>query len=536
MSERTAIRLHSGDKVVVAVQRLHSGDEVGPAADRVTCRQVIPPGHKLATRFIAEGESVVKYGNPIGIATEAIEPGHHVHCHNLIDSNQAAATVGSRVNAMSQRMFAGETSSQQTESTDPSESTERFMGFRRSNGAVGTRNYVLIASRVNCSASVCHEIQRRFPADRLAEFPNVDGIAVATHTTGCAMQYGGIKQQMLGRVLSGYAANPNVAATLMIGLGCEQTTADYLFDQHELPLVQLTPAMATTANISDMGAAMLTMQAEGGTRATIDHGEKLLEQLLARANECVRVPVAASHLKVALECGGSDGYSGVSANPVVGVVADHVVDRGGAAVLSETTEIYGAEHLLYARSVNVDVASKLQDKIQWWQDHVSHYGGRLDNNPSVGNKAGGLTTITEKSLGAVAKSGSRPLVAVIDYAEQVPPRGLCVMDTPGFDPASVTGKVAGGCNLVLFTTGRGSCFGCKPVPVVKIASNSVLFQSMRDDMDFDAGPVLGGEEIEVVGADLFQDVLAYASGEPTKSERQGLGDHEFVPWTVGPVL
>ncbi|TWU01615.1 Altronate dehydratase [Neorhodopirellula pilleata] len=530
--------LSEGDHVGVAVRRLIAGENIesplASGSDPIVPGQAIPAGHKIALRSVAIGDPVLKYGSPIGVATEAISVGDHVHSHNLADaheSNMGNAVTGRRSTVRS---------------LDP-ENTHRpqrreFLGYDRGDGRVGTRNYVLIASRVNCSATVCHQIAKRFPVERLAEFPNVDGIALATHTTGCALQYASPKQQALGRVLRGYAAHANVGATLMIGLGCEQTTPEYLKDHHRLVSIGVNGSSKNNAiaepscQNDEVGVAMLTMQAEGGTRATIDRGERMIETLLDQANQFRRTPVDASHLRLALECGGSDGYSGVTANPVVGRVADLVVAHGGAAVLSETTEIYGAEHLLTSRAVSDEVAAKLIAKIQWWKEHVAVYGGVLDNNPSIGNKAGGLTTITEKSLGAVAKSGTSPLVDVVDYAAPIPTQGLSVMDTPGFDPASVTGKVAGGCNLVLFTTGRGSCFGGKPVPVIKIASNSLLFESMSEDMDFDAGVVLTGQTIESVGDRLWEQVLLHASGTATCSEQLGLGDHEFVPWTVGPTL
>jgi len=411
--------------------------------------------------------------------------------------------------------------------------TRSFLGYHRGDGRVGTRNYVAIISTVNCSASVCHAVVERFDSERMKRWPNVDGVFAATHTTGCAIQYHGTKHQMLGRVLAGYAKHPNVGGCLLIGLGCEQTTAGYLREHHDVvSLVAPDGALLTR----DDGIPMLTMQTEGGTRATIEKAEAELEIVLDRANEAVRTPADASHLMVAVECGGSDGYSGLTANPAVGVVADRIVACGGTAVISETTELYGAEHLLVARSRTADVAQQLLDRIDWWKDHVAMFGGELDNNPSVGNKAGGLTTITEKSLGAVSKSGSTALEAVYEYAQPITSRGLVVMDSPGFDPASVTGKVAGGANLVLFTTGRGSCFGCKPSPVIKIATNTPLFERLGEDMDLNAGVVLEGEDLQSVGDRFFEFALEVASGRKTSSEQLGIGDHEFVPWTVGPTL
>ncbi len=496
--------------------RLHPSDNVAIAITPLASLPPIPAGHKVATEAIAAGSDVRKYGHTIGRATRDIAAGEHVHSHNLADHH--VVDVENLVVA-----------------PPPSHAKIRrsFNGFVRPDGRVGTRNYVAIVSTVNCSATVCQHVAQRFTPQRMRRWPNVDGVFAATHTTGCALQYHGTKHQMLGRVLAGYASHPNVGAALVIGLGCEQTTAGYLQEHHGVVSLYAPSGERLTR---DNGTPMLTMQTEGGTTATIRKAEALVEQLLDRANMFCREPADAASLVIAVECGGSDGYSGLTANPAVGIVSDRIVACGGSSVISETTELYGAEHLLVARSRSVDVAAKLIERIQWWKSHVAMFGGEIDNNPSVGNKAGGLTTITEKSLGAVSKSGSTALEAVYDYAEAVTSKGLSVMDSPGFDPSSVTGKVAGGANLVLFTTGRGSCFGCKPTPVIKIATNSVLFAAMREDMDLDAGGILTGQSVESVGDQFFEFALQVASGERTASERLGFGDHEFVPWTVGPVL
>ncbi len=511
------VRLHAQDDVAVAIEAIAAKTAIRlPESAEFVTLEAIPPGHKVAVADITAGNPVRKYGQTIGIATVQIAAGQHVHSHNLADHH----TVDTH------RLHVAPPPS-------PAKLKYSFAGFRRPDGRVGTRNYVAIVSTVNCSATVCHHVVRRFTPERMRRWPNVDGVFAATHTTGCALEYHGIKHQMLGRVIAGYAKHPNVAACLVIGLGCEQTTGGYLQEHHGIVSLYAPGGERLTR---DRSTPMLTMQTEGGTRATIDKAEKLVEQLLDRANMCERETCDASHLILAVECGGSDGYSGLTANPAVGVVSDRIVACGGASVISETTELYGAEHLLVRRSRSEAVARKLIERIEWWKSHVAMFGGQIDNNPSVGNKAGGLTTITEKSLGAVSKSGSTALEAVFDYAEQIDCAGLSVMDTPGFDPSSVTGKVAGGANLVMFTTGRGSCFGCKPTPVIKVATNTALFESMRDDMDLDAGPILNGEGLQAAGDRFFEYALRVGSGEMTASERLGLGDHEFVPWTVGPVL
>ncbi|MEO1529826.1 MAG: altronate dehydratase family protein [Planctomycetota bacterium] len=507
------IRLHPDDNVAIATRPLNIGESIDSG---VVARQPIPMGHKIALKGIAKDARVLKYGQPIGVATKPVEPGEHVHTANLADHHSVATKI---------------------ESTNPPDAppslSASFDGFVRPDGRVGTRNYVAVISTVNCSATVCHQVVRRFDEARMRRWPHVDGVFAATHTTGCALQYHGRKHQMIGRTLAGYADHPNVGGRLVIGLGCEQNTPAYMAEHHGVvPLYSAAGEQLTR----DDGVPTLTMQSEGGSSVTIARAEELLEQILDRANEARRSTADASKLTIAVECGGSDGYSGITANPAIGAVSDRIVACGGASIISETTELYGAEHLLCERSRSPKVAQKLVDLLHWWQEYVAFYGGELDNNPSVGNKAGGLSTITEKSLGAVSKSGTTALEAVYDYAERVVTPGLAVMDSPGFDPSSVTGKVAGGANLVLFSTGRGSCFGCKPTPVIKIASNSDLFGRMRDDMDLNAGVALDGKTIEELGEEFFEFALRVASGERTASERNGFGDHEFVPWTVGPVL
>jgi altronate dehydratase len=516
MSLTKLLCLHPRDNVGVAIQTLHAGDSVAVPQGTLTVRQTVPAGHKLAWREIPADSAVLKYGEPIGRATQPILPGEHVHSHNLADEHTVITTV------------------QRTDPPpSPSPRPDTFDGYVRPHGGVGTRNYVAIVSTVNCSASVSRMVAAKFDAERMQRWPHVDGVIALVHEAGCGMAFDSLKHQMLSRTLAGMTRHPNLAGTVLIGLGCEQNTVGYMSERH-----QVVPLFAADGRqlTEHAGTPVLTMQDEGGTRRTIEKAETLVEEMLDRANTCRRQPVDASHLTVGLECGGSDGYSGITANPAVGVAADRIVAAGGAAILSETSEIYGAEHLLVRRSRSPEVAAKLIERIEWWKGYVAMFGQTLDNNPSVGNKAGGLTTITEKSLGAVSKSGSTALEAVYEYAEPVTARGFSVMDTPGFDPASVTGKVAGGANVILFTTGRGSCFGCKPTPSIKIATNTSLFERLDEDMDLNAGTILSGEEVQDVGEAIYQAVRRVASGEKTKSEGLGIGDNEFVPWAVGPTL
>lgn len=507
------ILIHSEDNVAVAARPLPRGTTVAVAGETLSTRQEIPPGHKVAVRPIAAGATVFKYGQSIGVTTAAILPGDWVHSHNL---------VAGRLSKQYERA---------THTPPPPAPLEgrTFQGYRRADGRAGTRNYVAVISTVNCSASVSKYVARRFDQAALRDYPNIDGILPITHTGGCGMQFAGLQHQILNRVLGGMARHPNIAAYLLIGLGCEQGAMGYLLDEQRL------------VQINGFGSApqrpiVLSMQDCGGTLATVDEAVRRLTELLPVANDVQRVSLPASALILGTKCGGSDGNSGVTANPAIGVASDLLVAAGGTSILGETTEIYGAEQLLTRRARTPEVADKLLERLKWWEWYTSTFGAELDNNPSVGNKAGGLTTIYEKSLGAVAKSGSTALNEVYQYAEPVTEKGLVVMDTPGYDPVCVTGMVAGGANVVTFSTGRGSCYGCKPVPSIKVTTNTDVYQRMNDDMDFDAGGILSGESIETVGQALFEEILNVASGKKTKSELHGLGEEEFIPWQIGPML
>jgi altronate hydrolase len=281
---------------------------------------------------------------------------------------------------------------------------------------------------------------------------------------------------------------------------------------------------------------VLTIQECGGISKTVNAGVKAIAELLPHVNGIQRVELPAKHLVLGTNCGGSDGNSGVTANPALGVASDLLVAQGGISIIGETPEIYGAEHLLTRRAVSREVGEKLVERIKWWEWYTSIFGAQINNNPSPGNKEGGLTTIYEKSLGAIAKGGSTAMVDVLHYAEPARKRGFLVMDTPGYDPVSMTGIVAGGANVCVFTTGRGSVFGCKPAPSIKIATNSPLYHHMIDDMDINAGVILDGTPVEVVGQQIFEEILAVASGKKTKSEINGVGEEEFAPWAIGPTL
>ena len=498
------LRLHPEDDVVIARVEIAPGTYVG--SECIVAAQAIPPGHKLAVRARRAGEPVRRYGQVIGFATRDIAPGEHVHVHNLGVGEAARQSVAG-------------SDARPTAYVDPPAS---FLGIVRADGRVATRNYIGVLTTVNCSATVARLIADHFRG-RLGDYPNVDGVVALTHGTGCGMAAEGEAMALLRRTMAGYARHPNFYAVLVLGLGCEANQVRDFLDRAGLRTGERLHAY--------------TIQEKGGTTKAVREGVARVMEWLPEANRVERRPVPASHLVVGLECGGSDGYSGVSANPALGAAADLVVRHGGTAILSETPEIYGAEHLLVRRATSREVAGRLLARIRWWEDYARRNDVTMDNNPSPGNKAGGLTTIFEKSLGAVAKGGTTNLVAVYDYGEAVAAKGLVFMDTPGYDPVSVTGQVAGGANVVCFTTGRGSVYGCKPVPSLKLATNSALWRRMHEDMDVNCGTIVDGEEtVAQAGERIFRLILETASGRRTKSEQLGFGEDEFAPWMLGATL
>jgi altronate hydrolase len=512
------ILLHPTDTVCVAARDLSTGDTVELTGARLRLLDDVNQGHKIARTAIQSGEAVLKWGQPIGFATQPIEPGRWVHSHNMA------------IGALAQEYE----KSTAVPDAPPPRSGSTFQGYRRADGRAGTRNYIAIISNVNCSANVARYVAARFTPERLREFPNVDGVLAFSHGNGCGMEFGGEHHNILNRVMGGMARHPNIGGYVLVGLGCETATIGNLIQDQKL--VQISGIGATSAGGASRPIA-LSMQDLGGTRKTTDEAVRLVETLLPQVNAARREPIPASEIVLGLNCGGSDGNSGITANAALGVASDRIVACGGTAILGETTEIYGAEHLLTRRARTPAVAEKLIDRIRWWEWYAGMFGCTPDNNPSPGNKLGGLTTIYEKSLGAIVKGGTTALNDVVLYGEQVRARGLVVMDTPGLDPVSVTGIVAGGATVMAFTTGRGSCFGFKPTPVLKIASNSAMYERMRDDMDIDAGTILSeGRSVEDLGEEIFARILALASGQPSKSEQMGLGDEEFQPWILGPVL
>ena len=507
MAPPITIRLNDQDSVVIARSTLLPGTEIAPA---IQATQRIPAGHKVAIRPIPQGQPIRRYGQIIGFATTNIAPGDHVHTHNT-GMGDFARDYAYGIDARA---------------TDFANTPATFMGIRRPDGRVATRNYIGILTSVNCSAHVADLVAMAFRKDPisgrnpLADYPNVDGVVALTHKTGCGMA-AGEPLTVLRRTLGGYARHPNFAAVIVLGLGCEVNQLAGLLQEQKL-----------AGRLRGMD-----IQEMGGTRKTVEAAIAFVREVLAESNNVRREPTPASELTIALQCGGSDGYSGVSANPALGIASDILIRHGGSVILSETPETYGAEHLLTRRAPDRETGEKLVALMRWWEDYTARNGAEMDANPSPGNKAGGLTTILEKSLGAMAKAGSTNLVEVVAYAEAPTRKGFIFMDTPGYDPVAATGQVAGGANLVAFTTGRGSVFGCKPAPSLKLATNTPMFQRMEEDMDINCGTILDGTEtLEECGQKIFNLFLQTASGTQTKSESFDFGAAEFAPWVIGATM
>ena len=498
------IRLHPTDNVVIALSDLRAGAQ--PAGLDLPLTGSVPRGHKIASAAIARGERVIRYGQIIGQATEDIAAGAHIHSHNLgMGPHTSDYAIGTESRAL------------------PALPPRSFMGYHRPDGTVGTRNYLGILTSVNCSGSVARFIAEAAERDPvLSAMANIDGFVPIVHNTGCGMSGVNEGYDTLMRTLKGYARNPNFGGILLVGLGCEVMQVPDLVGQGRLR--------------PDGNFRYMTIQQTGGTRATIAAGLRVLHEMAEVASRTPRAPALVSKLMIGLQCGGSDGYSGITANPALGHASDLLVQMGGTTILSETPEIYGAEHLLTRRAVSSAVGEKLIDRIRWWEDYTARNGGEMDNNPSPGNKKGGLTTILEKSLGAVAKGGTAPLSGVYKFAEPITEPGFVYMDSPGYDPCSVTGQIASGATMIVFTTGRGSVSGYKPSPCIKLATNTEMYAKMAEDMDINCGDILDGVSIEAKGAEILEKIIATASGQKTLSEQLGFGGAEFVPWQIGAVM
>ena len=500
------IRLHAQDNVLVAKSAVALGEVFSDW--QLKARAQVPAGHKIAARAIAQGERVLKYNTEIGVATRDIAAGDHVHSHNLaLGEFHHDPAFGEDVRPVAYV---------------PADQRATFQGIVRPDGRVATRNFIGILSSVNCSSTVIHRIAAHFTPEKLAAYPNVDGVVAFAQTSGCGMASPSEHFDVLRRTIAGYVRHPNLAGALIVGLGCERNqVADLVASQALRPSVLMQT---------------LVMQEVGGTRATIEAGIAAVEKMLAAVNDVKREPVSASHLSIGLECGGSDGFSGITCNPALGAAMDILVRHGGTAILSETPEIHGVEHMLTRRAVTPEVGQKLLDKLAWWSEYTRGTNVQFNGVVGHGNQQGGLANIFEKSLGSAMKAGSSPLQAFYEYAEPITHKGFVFMDSPGYDPVAVTGQIASGANLICFTTGRGSMFGSRPAPTIKLASNSEMFTRLEEDMDINCGRILDGEaSVQEMGQLIFEQILKHASGEPTKSELLDLGDHEFVPWHLGVV-
>ncbi len=516
---RVAVHLRPEDNVAVAARPLLPGQQYQFDGAAFTLTRRVGLGHKIAVRPIAKGEAVRKYGQIIGFASEDIPAGGHVHVHNLAADAFERDYAFCRdcppppvIRGLTPRLASGAVFHGLRPRRRPLRHPQHHRPHQH-------RQLLRLHQQVHFGA-------RSVRPTCSSQYPNVDGVVAITHKAGCAMQYGGPDHTQLDRTLAGFAKHPNVAAYILIGLGCETGQAIHLVENQGL--IQL--------NGSRKKPLILTIQECGGIRKTVEAGVRAVAELLPRVNDVRRTRLTADKIVLGTNCGGSDGNSGVTANPALGVASDLIVAQGGTSILGETTEIYGAEHLLTRRAVSRAVGEKLIERIKWWEWYAGIFGAEINNNPSVGNKEGGLTTIYEKSLGAIAKGGSTALMDVVGYAEPVRTKGFVVMDTPGYDPVSMTGIVAGGANVLVFTTGRGSVFGCKPAPSIKVATNTPMYEHMIDDMDINAGVILNGTPVEEVGRQIFEEILEVASGKKTKSEINGVGEEEFAPWAIGPVL
>jgi len=494
------ITLHKRDNVAVAPMSIPSNKAIN---SNLTSKDPIPFGHKIALFKINKNDFIYKYGQIIGIASKDIIKGEHVHSHNLEFSEfEREYKINNQPN-------------------NESKSDDKFFfeGFKRKNGKSGTRNYIGLLSTVNCSATVVKKIADTINNDsELQKYENIDGAVCLKHSSGCGMNSKGYGMTVFNQTIEGFKHHPNFSKVFVIGLGCEC-------------------AQISLYKEDDDSVVYMNIQDEGGTKKIIENVSNQILDMLPDLNREERVKIPVSELIVALQCGGSDAYSGITANPALGYASDLLIQQGGSTILAETPEIYGAEHLLIERASDVDIVKKLQQQIEWWKHYTSINESSMDNNPSPGNKKGGLTTILEKSLGAVAKSGTSAMEDVLSYAEPLKKKGFNYMDSPGYDPVSVTGQVASGSNVICFTTGRGSCFGFKPAPSLKIATNTNMYNKLEEDMDINAGVIMDGEsDIKEIGEKIFNYIIETASGKLSKSEINGYGDDEFNPWVIGAII
>nr|WP_315416807.1 altronate dehydratase family protein [uncultured Pseudomonas sp.] len=497
------IRLDPNDNVIVARTAVAADVEV--PSEGLTTLHDIPAGHKVVTTFLAKGDPVLKYNTIIGYAGEDVPPGTWMHSHNILFDEVV-------------KDYAFAQGYQPTHYIPPAERAI-FQGIVREDGAIATRNFIGIFVLGNAAGTVARKIADGFKKGRLEAFPNVDGVVAYVHQQGDTMEASGEAIDMLRRTISGFIRNPNIAAALIVAQGSEVNDLLTFLRSENLQL---------GANLKT-----LIIDQEGGSQSAIIKGRELVAGMLSRVNEVRRQPVSAEHLIVGLQCGGSDGFSGLSANPALGAAVDILVRHGGTAILSETSEIFGVEQTLTRRACSREVGQKLVDRMNWWLEYNAGRDTQLNGKVSPGNNAGGIANVLEKSLGGAKKGGNSPLMEVYEFAQPVTEYGLVFMDTPGYDPCSATGQIAGGANMVMFTTGRGSCFGSTPSPTIKLASNTPMYERMVADMDINCGVIIDGiETLPELGQKIFEALLWHASGERTKSEISGVGENEFVPWPL----
>jgi len=481
-------------------KRLHPGDNVAIALERTG---VVPAGHKVALRAIEPGEPIVKGGAVIGHASAPIEAGGHVHTHNVAN---AAGEAPAAVPQPPEMLPAGQRAT--------------FRGIVRDHGRVATRNFIVVIVTVNCAATTARRIAEHFTEERLAAWPEVDGVVALTHELGCGMEMTGEPMDLLRRTIAGTVRHANVAGALVCSLGCERNNVYKLLEAQKL---EAGPRLKT-----------LVMQERGGTARTIEEGIAAIEAMLPLANAVRRVPVSAEHLVVGVQSSGADAFSQVTANAALGAAVDLVIANGGTAILSGTAELHGMEAALAARAASPEVAARLGRRMQWWQQNHAGRDTPFDARLAPSQAAGGLTTPFERALSAAQRWGRFPLADVYEYAHPVTSKGLVFMDTPAHEAVAATGQIAGGANLICMTTGHGTGFGSLPAPTLKLASHSAIYRRMQDDLDIDCGPVLDGEvSVEAMGQRIFEAILRHASGEKTRAEELGVGDSEFVPWPIG---
>jgi len=486
-----AIIVSSEDNLAVVKEPTTPGLEVAlPGGCVVRVKDSVPPGHRFATRDIPAGEYVLQYGHPIGTSL-GIREGEMISHANMKDDVPVVRELPEDLHHPAPDYI-------------PEFERATFKGFRRPDGRVGTRNFILIVPTSMCASHEAQQIalMAEFLHYKRERFPNVDGVVAIPHNKGCGCQEGSTIEVML-RTLSNYADHPNVGGVVLLDLGCEKTN-----------LARVEKYLLKREKSFDKPVAKIGIQEIGGTQAAIEQGLREVERMLPEVNRIEREECSVGELVLGVKCGGSDGFSGISANPSLGRAADTLVRSGGTVLITEVPEFCGAEHIIAHRAKDAETGRAVYRMIDWYKEYASKFGAVLNQNPSPGNVAGGLLNITIKSLGAMSKAGTTRVEGVVEYAEPPKGRGLHLMQGPGYDQESTPGLVAAGATVVVFTTGRGTTIGNAIAPVIKLASNDAVFRRMSRDIDLSAGGVLEGTEtIEEVGARVFEHVRRVAGGE-----------------------